>query len=404
MPQFVSPAVRSEGRVYETIIIGAGIAGLACARHLQDAGQPFLIVSENLGGRIRRSRNGDLNLGAYYVRADYTHVNRFVELGRRLDRLAVQRHDGDSTYTYRDRRFLLHVPQVARFLVQLVRFHRRYNVLKQRTIQIGQAAAIRTDPTLWRLYRQPAEDFVEQHRLRELAHWYLEPGLHGTAFTSLHDVNAFTLLLSALPVLVPAYEFTPQFHRLVTGFTDAIVADTVTGLESHGDRYNIETETNGALTARRVVIATPTDVAGQLIGRPTTKRPVNAHMFQVAGLLRDPYRQADLHLFSESDPTLAIARQRGGTVLVSSRERHPDFDRYFIDWRLVEHRHWNPAFHLRGDDLLECEQGPGLYLIGDHNIVGLEDAYLTGLYAARQIISGTSSLGTRLHFTAGQKA
>jgi hypothetical protein len=124
-------------------------------------------------------------------------------------------------------------------------------------------------------------------------------------------------------------------------------------------------------------------------------------MFQVAGVLRDPYRRADLHLFSESDPTLAIARQRGGTVLVSSRQRQPDLDRYFTDWRVVEHKHWNPAFHLGRDAPLECERGPGLYLVGDHNIVGLEDAYLTGLYAARQIINAGSSVGSRVHAAVG---
>jgi len=71
---------------------------------------------------------------------------------------------------------------------------------------------------------------------------------------------------------------------------------------------------------------------------------------------------------------------------MASRQRFPDFDRYFTNWRILDHRHWNPAFHLLGDDLLGCEQAPNLYLIGDHNIVGLEDAYLTGLYAANQII------------------
>ncbi len=375
----------------ETIIVGAGIAGLACARRLQEAGRRFLLISEDVGGRIRQSRDGAVNLGAYYVRADYTHVNRYVRLGRRIDRLVTQRHYGRDTYTYWDPRLLLHLPQATRFLRLLAEFRARHNVFKRRSISIGQAAAIREDPMLLELYHQPAPDFIAQHRINDLARWYLAPGLHGTAFASLHEITAFTLLLGALPVLVRAYEFTPRFDRLVDGFVDAIAADTVTGLSAHGAGYDIETKANGTLTTERLVIATPTDVAKKLLDLPAAKRPVSAHMFHVFGALRDPFRRADIHLFPESDPTLAIARQESGTVLLSSRRRHPDLDRYFSNWEVLEHKHWNPAFHLLGDDLLEAEQGPNLYLIGDHNIVGLEDAYLTGLHAANRIIAATDS-------------
>ena len=40
-----------------------------------------------------------------------------------------------------------------------------------------------------------------------------------------------------------------------------------------------------------------------------------------------------------------------------------------------------------GGDLLETEQERTLYLVGDHNIVGLEDAYLTGVHAAGRIVA-----------------
>ncbi len=376
----------------ETIIVGAGIAGLACARRLHDAGRALVVISEDVGGRIQRSCDGAVNLGAYYVRADYAHVNRYVRLGRRIDRLAIRRYDTDGrAYTYWDRRLFLHLPQAARFLRLLLQFRRRYDNLKQRTVRIGQAAAIRSDPALGRLYQQPAADFIGQHQLTDLARLYLAPGLHGTTFASLGDLTAFALLLGALPVLVPAYEFTARFDLLVDGFADAIVADTVTAISAHGAGYHIATKAHGPLFAKRVVIATPTDVAARLLGLPATKRGVAAHMFHVTGTLRDPYRQADIHLFPETEPTLAIARQEGGAVLVTSRQSDPDLDRYFTNWRVVEHKHWDPAFHLIGHNLLECEQGPNLYLIGDHNIVGLEDAYLTGLYAANQIISKTGA-------------
>lgn len=381
----------SLGKAQETIIVGAGIAGLACARRLHDAGRRFLVISENVGGRIQRSRDGAVNLGAYYVRADYTHVNRYVRLGRRIDRLTIRRHDRNSAYSYWDRRLLHNLPQATRFLRLLVQFRRHYDTLKERTAVIGQSEAIRSDATLLNLYQQSASDFIEEHQIGDLARWYLAPGLHGTTFASLHSVTAFTLLIGALPALVPTYEFTPRFDRLVDGFATAIVTDTVTALLRDRSGYQIETRANGTLTTERVVMATPSDVARQLLGMPAIKQPVDASMFHVVGRLRDSYRGADIHLFPESDPTLAIARQESGTVLFSSRQVDPDLDRYFSNWEALDGKHWKPAFHVLGSNLIEAEQGPNLHLVGDHNIVGLEDAYLTGVYAANRIIAATSA-------------
>lgn len=383
----------------DTVIVGAGIAGLACARRLFEAQRPFVVISEDVGGRLQRSRDGSVSLGAYYVRADYTQVNRYARSGRRINDLVIRRHDEKGAHGYWDSRLMLHLPQAARFLAALAEFRLRYDALKQRSIHIGQAAAVRADSTLDEWYHMPAAEFIREHRIGDLARWYLAPGLHGTAFISVEELNAFTLLLGALPILVPTYEFTPQLDRLTGGFEDAIVLDTVAGVGLHGARYDIETKANGILSAAHLVIATPTDTAKHLLDLPATKRPVSVHSFLVSGSLRGAYQRADMHLFPDTDSTFAIARQHNGTVLVASREEHTDLGKYFTQWRVIEHKHWNPAFHIIGDELLEANPGPNLYLVGDHNIVGLEDAYLTGLYAANRIIATTHTgrATTRTH-------
>lgn len=142
------------GRSHATIIVGAGIAGLACVRRLAEAQRPFLVVSDNVGGRIWRSRDGAVNIGAYFVRADYHHVNPLVKRGRRINALAAGLHNRDGSYTLWDRRLLLHLPQAAPFFRHLFAFQRRYEAFKANALVMSQAQAIRADPYLWRLYHQ----------------------------------------------------------------------------------------------------------------------------------------------------------------------------------------------------------------------------------------------------------
>ncbi len=374
-----------------TVIIGAGIAGLACARRLHKAGHPFLVISENIGGRICRSRDGRVNLGAYYVRADYDHVNQFVRLGRRINTLRTLRHDRDGAYTFLDRRVLFHVPQAMRFLTMLLTFRRHYEVLKSNCLIMSQAEAIRSDPYLYDLYRQPAVEFIRQNRLKDIARHYLTPSLHGTAFSPPEELSAFILLLTALPFLVPIYEFTFRLDAMVDGFSHALMRDSVASITQHDVGYRINTQSSGSLVADRVVVATPPHVSQRLLGLPDIKGPACAHMFELVGSLREPFSRADINLFSGSDPTLAIARQPDSSILFCSRELAPDLDRYLTSWEVIEHKPWSPAFRLKGHALLECRLTPDLYLIGDHNICGLEDAYLTGLFAARQIVRSTEA-------------
>ena len=54
--------------------------------------------------------------------------------------------------------------------------------------------------------------------------------------------------------------------------------------------------------------------------------------------------------------------------------------------KVIFKKHWEPAFNITGEELLDCEQGGGVYLVGDHNVIGLEDSYITGVLAANKIL------------------
>lgn len=369
------------------IIIGGGIAGLACARRLHDHGQSLLLISENLGGRIRMSADGAINLGAYYVTQDYNHVNAFVDRGRRIKRRRLLRGDKSGSFSRSDRQLLAHLPQGLRFNHLIRQFHRHYETFKLDCLVLSQAQAIRADPLLWELYNEPAHTFIRRNRIEDVARSYLSPYAQGTAFAPLERLSAFTMLVGVLPTIVPIFEYTFRFDVLTAGFDSSMLFDSVSQLTRAADHYLIRTRGGGTFTADSVVVATPTDVSAQLLDLGTLKRPIDAHMYVVNGSLRRPWARATYSLFSEEDDTFAIAQQTGGQVLLVSASEQPDFSRFFDIWEVVEHHYWNPAFHLDGNALLECEQGPGLYLIGDHNVCTLEDSYITGIHAANKILA-----------------
>ncbi|MDH3296538.1 MAG: FAD-dependent oxidoreductase [Acidimicrobiia bacterium] len=371
----------------DTIIVGAGIAGLGCARRLHESNRQFVVISSNIGGRILQSADGSVPLGAFYVRADYDHVNQFVTRGRRLRSRQTLRHDHLGAYTLWDRRLLAHPRQAARFLLLLTRFRRHYNHLKATCENVSQAEAIRADPFLDDLYHQPAATTVGNHGFPDIARHYLAPALHGTAFLPLSQLTGFTMLLGALPTIVATYEFTIQWDALLHGLYSNLITDTITTIDPTEDGYRIGTTSGQFWTARNVVVATDPAEAQRLLHLPQIKEPVRAHMFEITGDLRPPFNTAEVHLFADHETTLAIVAGPDQPVLLCTHSPSPDLDHYFTHSQILEHHDWNPAFNIAGDALLDIEQGPNLYLIGDHNICGLEDAYLTGLHAANQITS-----------------
>ncbi len=66
----------------ETIIIGGGIAGLACAKRLSEEGASFKLISPEIGGRIATSKNGQINYAAYVVPRYYRNFKKYVTLTR----------------------------------------------------------------------------------------------------------------------------------------------------------------------------------------------------------------------------------------------------------------------------------------------------------------------------------
>ncbi|MCL1595529.1 MAG: hypothetical protein M3132_14360, partial [Actinomycetia bacterium] len=298
-----------------------------------------------------------------------------------------QRGRRDGSFTRGDLQLLTHPIETLRFLVLMRRFRRRYAAFKRRCTVISQAEVIRDDPVLSELYRTPALEYLEAQHIEHVTRSYIAPVVQGTAFCSIEELTAMTLLIGILPTIVPMYEYTLRTDLLTAGFEDSIVFDSVAVISSSDGDYTVRTVGGATYVAPNVVVATPTHISAVLLGFTSVKRPVSAHIFLIDGELLQPWADATFTLFPNGEDSLAIARQPDGLTVFGSKIGEPDFSQYFDSWTVREHHHWDPAFHLLGDVLLECEQGHGLYLVGDHNVSNLEDSYIYGMYAASRILA-----------------
>ncbi|MCK5030593.1 MAG: hypothetical protein KAR64_03940, partial [Thermoplasmatales archaeon] len=64
----------------------------------------------------------------------------------------------------------------------------------------------------------------------------------------------------------------------------------------------------------------------------------------------------------------------------------PPLKNYFKKFQVIAHKLWSPAGTINGCILIESNRGNNMYLIGDYNIAGLEETYITGLFSANKII------------------
>ncbi|EKD63812.1 MAG: protoporphyrinogen oxidase [uncultured bacterium] len=367
----------------ETLIIGGGISGLACANKLSANGRDFLLVTENIGGRITHSKDGKVCYGAYFVMKNYHNVKRFVRQLERISPLNVRFHKEDRVYSAFSFGVVKHFGEFLRTVRILFRFKKHYETFKKNCEMTPQADALEQDPYLWKLYNQKASDFINEQRIGYIAENYLAQMTHGTTFTPTDRIDAMLFLLMSLPVIVPTYKFEFLDEKISGNVKDKTVFASVKSIKKDRCSYRVKSS-KGDFIAKNIVVATPPHVSKKLLGLGKIKAPTNAHMFHIKGELRE--QCGIVSVFDESDSTLALTKEQDGTFLFYSLLAKPAFSKYFIEHKIICHKFWNPAFNLSGFEVLKCKLAKNLYLIGDHNVCNMEDSFITGVYAANRIL------------------
>ena len=372
-------------QTYDTIIAGAGISGLACARKLHENNKDFLLISDDIGGRILVSDDGTSNYGAFFVCEDYHHLLKFVSLKKQIRLRDFCFHEKDKTYILFEPMLIKYSFQFFKTLKLLYKFRRSFRKLRKNTETISQKEAIERDPFLHNLYMQNAVDLVKEYNIVSGTEKYLSKGLYSTTFSPINEMNAFSFLQFILPLITPIYRFTLQKEKMIKPFQERIMIGHVKDIVYKNHHYKIKTNEK-TIESKNIVLATQINWSKKFAGVEKTNLSVDTNMLHIKGNPKEIISKKEYQLFGPPSNVQAIANLNDGTFLFYYRNKQPSLNQFFNKTQIIAHKHWDPAGTINGHTLIESSRGNNMYLIGDYNIAGLEESYITGLFAANKII------------------
>ena len=177
--------------IHKTIIIGGGIAGLSCALKLQEANENFLLITDNLGGRIKYSAKDKINFGAYFVMKSYKNAGKLVSKGKLINPLDVCFHNSSiEKFSLLHFHTLKHLPELIRFYVAMRQFSAHYEQFKQRCLIMSQKEAMQLDPYIKTLYSKPVNDFIKEKGFKKVADDYISNFSYACTGVGPDQINA----------------------------------------------------------------------------------------------------------------------------------------------------------------------------------------------------------------------
>ena len=388
------PAIHEETQ--DTIIIGGGMSGIGCAHRLRDQSQPFLMITPEIGGRVRTSPDGVVNYGAYYVTDDYQWTLPLVATRDRVSIVDGFFHQDDARYRFRSTRLLKHLPAMVRFNRDLHHFRRHFNAMNEFAGDFSRRHLIAADPVLKHAFDQPAVDYICQRRLEGLFADFIDPLLWASFFDSPYNVSTFFVLAASLPLIVPMHTFVFNTEAATTGFRDRIVYESVQQVDLGDKWHKVVTTAGRTFRCRNVVFATPMNHTNRLLGplAQPIRGGIDVSFYHLRGELRPRYRGAMRNFFSSNEATI-ISRERDGSYLYYYVDNQ--IDKYFESYTVITNDHWKPALFFHGKEFVNANPAPNVFIASDHDMPSMENAYLNGRYTASLVLrhvrksSGNSS-------------
>lgn len=405
----------------ETIIIGAGLAGLACANILEKNGREFLILekSEQVGGRVKTDylKGFQFDHGFQVLNPGYPQAKNL------LNYEALKLNYFDAGFALRDGNEIKvikdpfrHPSHILKTLQNLPGTNReKFNFAKYLSKVLLSPQGVRLKRTDLTSRAALVEAGVDEELLTKL----LRPFLSGVFLESKLETSRIFLddvlasFFSGTPAL-PDAGMGAISEQLASNFSSAklLCNETVLKIEP-----GIITTHSGKFTAKNIVLATDSQVATKLLGLPEQK----VHKVKTWYLLADQNKSEILSgekiLVTDANPysplvnsvvlsNIAESYAPEGKALISASaiEENLKLDKKSLllalanlyqlptnSWKILsEYEILNalPAMYSPFNPRRSIKVANGLFVAGDHrNFSSIQGALDSGVKAAKSILN-----------------
>jgi len=374
-------------KIEETIIVGAGMAGLGCAKKLYENKHKFLIISEDVGGRVKTSPDGQVNYGAYYLTADCKNILPFVTKTGKVQFSNSHLHNGNEHYHLFSLRALKHWPAFLRLLQDLYIFKEHVNKNRKLAVEKSREELIESNPLLKKYYHQKAADYIKERNLEKIVDEYIEQFLWASFFYDCRKVSTILFLGSLLPLVTQGYSFKMNFNEITKGFKNRMITDSVTKVSRKGDYFELKTKKGRNYKCKNLVLATPMTITNKLVKPQKINGGVSVSYYHIKGEIKESYDVKGYNFFALKERT-AISKEKDGTYLYFYSGKD-NIKKYFKKWKVIAHDSWKPALYFLGDNYVKENPEKNLYIATDHNAPSMEDAFINGMYTAKLVMDNS---------------
>ncbi len=376
-----------------TLIVGGGMAGMFCALRLKEAGLPFLLITERLGGRVMYKPEFAMNFGAVFYFDNYHNVKKVLTPGPRVIKSLWQvlfHGSASDCYPAVSFKVLRHFSQLLRFLRFMKTFGTHYEVYKKNCESMQVKEALKADPFMERLFFKTAQQLLDELGVAEACRDSVSLFAYACTGARVDTLTGFDYCYLAQGLLIPIHHFKFDENAMRERIGSVEFA-TVSAVERQQGGYLVTTSEGRVLRASNLVIATPADTARTLVDLPPIRSASRLFAYLVRGTIKPAYQGKDVHLFSDTSPIIYLAKRDGVAGEYEVFANVPlDLDAYFDTHTVRWLQEWPQAIYTHPAIVLEQDLGDGLFLAGDHNGMGMEPAAISGIYAANRIIRNAS--------------